>query len=89
MDILGWVGTDNTEVLDFLADIDAWALPLDDDVAWCGNLGLDLSSSVEDDTSLALGVWQPTFDDHVLWLGWKWSQSFNDDLSWWWWETFA
>ena len=89
MHVLGGIGADHAKVLDLLAHVDARRLPLDDDVAWQGDLGLDLGGLVEDDATLGLGVRQPALDDDVLGLGGQRGQSFDDDLAWWWWQAFA
>lgn len=88
-DVINWIGSDDSQVLVFLLDLDLWGLPLDNDVAWLDDDWISSRWLVEDDTSLDLAVWQPAFNDDVLWLGWQWGQAFDDDLARRWRELLA
>ena len=83
-----WVGLMNTEVLELTSDLDLWGVPLDDHVLGVWD-DATLLASLEDDSLGLLTVWQPTLNEHLLWLGWGRWETLNDDLTGWWWDGLA
>lgn len=83
-----WIGLLNAEVLELTSDLDISGFPLDDDVLWVWDHAWS-TSWLEDDSLRLLAVWQPTLDEDLLWLGWRWWETLDDHLTGWWWNDLS